>query len=697
MPLGHKKALLELFNSIWIKKIPFPPMWKEYIVVPIKKLGKQNGNADSYRPIALSSCIFKTMERMIKNRIHTQIHLATFLDITSAYDNVQINILEEKLINIGLPTSFANFIKSAYSSRSVSLKINKEVSESRICRSGLPQGSILSPILYSLYTMDIENVISRKSKIIQYADDVVIYTSNKSEDKCIENINTEFIEIQKCLDNMEVSISESKTNICIFSRNRNNYQRPLTIGKYKLRISNSVKYLGLHLDRKLLWKDCIHQIIKKTSNSINILRAFWRGKWGADPNTALLFYKTMVRSIMDYGSQLYGTAADTHLNKIEIQQNKCLRVCLGYLKSTPINIMQAEAVEPPLKLRRQLLSRKFVIKTISKKTSYLNSIQSLTVQVLTHRYWHFKKTPLIVETFSEILDITDILYSNQLPPVLIYSPEQIFSREIRTYYFESQEVASFNQTKFNETKNKYWPNYDSIFTDGSKSKEYTSCAFYHVEENTDKKFILPKEASIYTAELTAIVQAMKYILGSNHDKFIICTDSKSAVDKLKKVNINRSVNHIEANILYLHNETHIKNKVVIYLWVKGHAGTTGNEIVDTLAKTAPTSGEELNLKLPPSDLFLNQRNKINEMWQNLHNASTTGTNFCKHQQRIPRKPWFHKIPNRYFVATINRVRANQALTPYYKHKMKITDDPLCSCGCQCVMTDDRRQEDMKLE
>ncbi|XP_072377391.1 uncharacterized protein [Diabrotica undecimpunctata] len=418
--------------------------------------------------------------------------LATFLDITSAYDNVQINILEEKLINISLPTSFANFIKSAYSNRSVSLKINKEVSESRICRSGLPQGSILSPILYSLYTMEIENVISLKSKIIQYADDVIIYTSNKSEDKCIENINTEFIEIQKCLDNMGLSISESKTNI-IFSRNRNNYQRPLTIGKYKLRISNSVKYLGLHLDRNLLWKDCIHQIIKKTSNSINILRAFCRAKWGADPNTALLFYKTMVRSIMDYGSQLYGTAADTHLNKIEIQQNKCLRVCLGYLKSTPINIIQAEAVEPPLKLRRQLLSRKFMIKTISKKASYLNSIHSLKVQVLTHRYWHFKKTPLIVETFSEIPDMTDILYSNQLPPVLIYLPEQIFSREIRTYYFESQEVASINQTKFNETKNKYWANYDSIFTDGSKSKEYTSCAFYHVEENTDKNLFYQRK------------------------------------------------------------------------------------------------------------------------------------------------------------------------------------------------------------
>ncbi|KAJ8980040.1 hypothetical protein NQ317_011941 [Molorchus minor] len=185
LPLQAQQALLNIYNLIWSNKIPIPTEWQDYIVIPIQKPGKPQEHEDSYRPISLASCVMKTYERLIRNRLEhwaeqndklpfnqygfrrsrsTQEAVsilisdilisftknktisAVFVDIKGAYDNVIMEILHAQLVKIGIPQKMADNIISMYTNRQLYLKINDDIIGPRVASLGLPQGSILSPI-----------------------------------------------------------------------------------------------------------------------------------------------------------------------------------------------------------------------------------------------------------------------------------------------------------------------------------------------------------------------------------------------------------------------------------------------------------------------------------------------------------------------------------------------------------------------
>lgn len=121
--------------------------------------------------------------------------------------------------------------------------------------------------------------------------------------------------------------------------------------------------------------------------------------WGSDIKTALIFYKTYIRSIIDYGSILYGSANPSLLNRLEILQNNALRICLGAMKSTPILPLHVEALEPPLNLRRQHLSNRFLLKLSIINPHLLHNISVLNGYDLTNKFW-IKKVSSIMPVFS---------------------------------------------------------------------------------------------------------------------------------------------------------------------------------------------------------------------------------------------------------------------------------------------------------
>lgn len=192
---------------------------------------KPNGNAvsfNSYRPISLASCVAKVKDLMIKRRLEWYVEkneissksqygsrrrlgtkdnlcklmtdlniafsknnyvVALLCDIKEAYDNIVRNIIIEELIKIGLPYRLGATLTYNIYERKIIIKINNKVIGKRIVYKGLPQGDILSPMLYSLYVRDIDKTLEKGTSIMQYADDILIYVEDKDLNQALNIIN----------------------------------------------------------------------------------------------------------------------------------------------------------------------------------------------------------------------------------------------------------------------------------------------------------------------------------------------------------------------------------------------------------------------------------------------------------------------------------------------------------------------------
>ena len=335
LPLNAKEVLKSIFNNILDQASP-PDQWRKFKIVPILKPNKDPQLASSYRPISLASCVLKTFERIIKNRIYWWLSennswpksqfgfrkyystndaflqltldirqsfseqksvVALFLDIKGAYDSVQLELLINKLHNIGIPHKIANLIYNLYTNRQLFLYTRENVLGPQTANLGLPQGTILSPINYILYTYDLEKIIPNEVKIIQYADDICLYVSNKSIPNCLQSLDLALSKVSQWLAGNGFEISYNKTSVTTFTLSHFDFPPYVTLNNIRVTHNTSTKFLGIHMDTKLTWKGHITDIIKKSEKLINILRMLSPLRWGSDPIILLLLYRATIRSI----------------------------------------------------------------------------------------------------------------------------------------------------------------------------------------------------------------------------------------------------------------------------------------------------------------------------------------------------------------------------------------------------------------
>lgn len=720
LPYHAKEILLRIYNSIWLNEVNVPDQWHEYVVIPIAKPGKPVGSPNSYRPISLASCIMKTYERLIKNRLEhwlesqnkltpyqygfrrgrsvqeviaflvSDIQLAytrnysisaACLDIKGAYDNVELSILSEKMLQLGLPTRLVANVVNMYSNRKVFLRINNTLLGPRITSIGLPQGSILSPLLYIIYSQDLRSYIDCRMKLLQFADDILLYSEARQVDETILMLTKGVGEAHQWAKTNGLTISAEKSSICTFTRKRIQIPPTISIQSFTIPYKTCIKYLGIFLDKNLNWKSQINYTAAKAENSLNILRAFCSSRWGSDPNIAILFFRSFTRSILDFGGMFYESACKSQLEKIIKVHNKGLRMCVGYLKSTPVIAMQAELTEPPTHLRHQYLADKFLVFLLSKRSEILDKLHSLSEKCDTDLYWRKKKKPLLVNSYMEFSKYNNIIQTNSTIPLYTKSYD-IFNFPIISSAIEDvgQLPPHIRNRIFIDNLHNRWEGYQYIFTDGSKSGEKVGCAFYHSNENRSQLIRLHKYTSVFTAELIAIKEALAYCLSIRESKFIIFTDSKSSIEALKKLKTTSKTNYIIMDIMELNMQLRLTDSEVTFVWLRGHAEIIGNEKADSLAKQAAEQGTVINNKIPFTDLNQLIKKKLKTRWQAEYSEAPTGRKYKSIEAVIPSKPWFHSEINRHFISTISRIRSNHCMCQKYKYKISMATTEDCVCG-----------------
>ena len=201
---------------------------------------------------------------------------------------------------------------------------NGEVSDKQIIDIGVPQGTIIGPILFLLYINDIVNA-SKVLKFILYADDTTLYLNNASLQEMIHVFNVELDHILEWTKANRISLNFNKTKYMIISSRKVNNSDFLIIDGNNIDRVNKFKFLGVIIDDKLLFRDHVIYTSAKLSRTLGIIK-----KLNFLPEHILLtLYFSLFHSVISYGIIIWGSFSKSFLNQILVVQKKTIRVICG--------------------------------------------------------------------------------------------------------------------------------------------------------------------------------------------------------------------------------------------------------------------------------------------------------------------------------------------------------------------------------
>ena len=377
----------KIFN-LSLKMSTFPNIWKEAYVIPIYKTGNLY-DCSNYRPVALISCIAKIFEKCIfkyvfnflrDNNLLTNLQSgftpgdsttnqltflydfiakalddgkevrAVFCDISKAFDKVWHKGILHKLKSYGIHGNLLKWFESYLNNRTQRVVINGQTSSSRTVSAGVPQGSVLGPLLFMIYINDIvENI---DSNIRLFADDTSLYVIVDDPVVTADCLNNDLLRISTWAKKWKVSFNPNKTKSIQFSRKRNKSIKPeLSMSGVKVQEVENHKHLGLIFQSNCQWDIHINSIIKKASPLINCLRSI---KYRLSRKSLEIIYKSFILPIFDYCGHIWDNCTQEQSNLLEKLNLDALRSICGAVRGTSHNLIYEETNFLPLKERRHI-------------------------------------------------------------------------------------------------------------------------------------------------------------------------------------------------------------------------------------------------------------------------------------------------------------------------------------------------------
>lgn len=363
LPSVAIRNLTQIFNAV-LKFRHLPENWKKAEIIVIPKAGKKPEEVESYRPISLLPIISKLFERLYLKRLMQHVTLeeiipkhqfgfrekhstiqqvhrlvdkieraledkkvvsAVFLDVAKAFDKVWHQGLLAKLRNV-LPLNHCQLLENYLKDRKFRVRVDGAYSSFRTIKAGVPQGSVLGPILYVLFTYDIPT--HDDTLTATFADDsakvAVGTTLREANDKLQLALN----ELSKWRKKWRIGFNALKSVHIVFTYKKFSYE-PVFLEGVAVPYSSTAKYLGMTLDCKLKWKEHVKK--KKKELDLKMRKMYWLlgRKSKLSISNKILLYKTILRPIWSYGCQLWGCTAESNLRPIQTFQNKILRQITG--------------------------------------------------------------------------------------------------------------------------------------------------------------------------------------------------------------------------------------------------------------------------------------------------------------------------------------------------------------------------------
>ena len=376
------RLLTEIFNHS-ITHNAIPNIWKRASILPIPKEGKTPTDPGSHRPISLLCNTAKILERLVLNNINDLIPVSPFqhgfrpkhststlltnlsqttldgfnkpqpplrtltaaIDINKAFDTIPRHLLIEKIHRTQIPINYQKWLANFLSGRQAFVILNNKHSSTRQMRNGVPQGSVLSPTLFNLYTHDMPTPTQSNVKLMTYADDITITSQHHKHAVAAEQLQIYLNTLHDWFHSNRLKISAHKSSLTLLTPDTREHsvQPQVNIGGEPIPVVNNPTILGLTLDKGYHFHKHMETVTTKAKKRLNVLRAVTKTTFGHSKEDTTLLYKQFIRSKMtDVHTAWHPHMANAHLDAAQRVQNAALQVITGCTKKTPVQHLHDE-------------------------------------------------------------------------------------------------------------------------------------------------------------------------------------------------------------------------------------------------------------------------------------------------------------------------------------------------------------------
>ena len=386
--------LLHIFNLSWTSH-SFPSIWKTSSIISIHNMGKPLDSPASFRPVSITFCLSKLFERIILSGLlfflesnsilsprqagfhsgrSTLVQILYFSQsISNGFNKPKAALGRFSLLSIslklltlsGIPPFtirsfrlasflfFARWTQSFLSDRRACVVYQNHKSRSFRVRRGVPQGSVLGPVLFFLFINDLPASLRSSVSCSLYADDVAIWSSSPSVPTAVEATQGAFFQLERWFEYWCLPLNPRKSEVSFFSvdpHQANLHHNLLLLGS-RLGSNLTPTFLGVTLDRTLSFSRHVSSLKAKFFPRLKALRCISASSWGPSKKSLSLLYKAFSRSLLTYASPgWFPFLSATNFTKLERLHRAASGAITGCLSSSPISLFLSEASLSPLRV-----------------------------------------------------------------------------------------------------------------------------------------------------------------------------------------------------------------------------------------------------------------------------------------------------------------------------------------------------------